>query len=161
MLINVPNCLFSTSLNCLCQELLDVNFTDCQPFPTSLMKTSCDCLRYCKSCSITLMSFSLLLFQFSHVLSCFVQGMNNVQVPLNLKLWRTVGCHELLASLGFDLIGVGKDEVMLRSGKANSRRAVQCTVQALCALTGEIIILYFFPLNTRRTVDSRLLPPLY
>jgi len=72
---------------------------------------------------------------FSHVLSCFVQGMNNVQVPLNLKLWRTVGCHELLASLGFDLIGVGKDEVMLRSGKANSRRAVQCTVQALCALT--------------------------
>ena len=39
--------------------------------------------------------------------------MNNVQVPLNLKLWRTSGCHELLASLGFDLIGVGKDEVML------------------------------------------------
>ena len=63
--------------------------------------------------------------------------MNNVQVPLNLKLWRTSGCHELLASLGFDLIGVGKDEVMLRSGKANSRRAVQCTVQALCALTGK------------------------
>ena len=77
------------------------------------------------------------VFQFSHVLSCFAQGMTNVQVPLNLKLWRTVGCHELLASLGFDLIGVGKDEVMLRSGKANSRRAVQCTVQALCALTGE------------------------
>lgn len=72
---------------------------------------------------------------FSHVLSCFAQGMNNVQVPLKLKLWRTIGCHELLASLGFDLIGVGKDEVMLRSGKANSRRAVQCTVQALCALT--------------------------
>lgn len=72
---------------------------------------------------------------FSQVLSCFAQGMNNVQVPLNLKLWRTSGCHELLASLGFDLIGVGKDEVMLRSGKANSRRAVQCTVQALCALT--------------------------
>lgn len=63
--------------------------------------------------------------------------MNNVQVPLNLKLWRTSGCHELLASLGFDLIGVGKDEVMLRSGKTNSRRAVQCTVQALCALTGK------------------------
>ena len=68
-----------------------------------------------------------------------MQGMNNVQVPLNLKLWRTVGCHELLASLGFDLIGVGKDEVMLRSGKTNSRRAVQCTVQALCALTGKYI----------------------
>ena len=73
------------------------------------------------------------------MLSCFTQGMNNVQVPLNLKLWRTSGCHELLASLGFDLIGVGKDEVMLRSGKTNSRRAVQCTVQALCALTGKHI----------------------
>ena len=85
--------------------------------------------------------FLLLLFslQFSQVLSCFTQGMNNVQVPLNLKLWRTVGCHELLASLGFDLIGVGKEEVMLRSGKANSRRAIQCTVQALCALTGEYV----------------------
>lgn len=80
---------------------------------------------------------SLFASQFSQVLSCFAQGMNNVQVPLNLKLWRTSGCHELLASLGFDLIGVGKDEVMLRSGKANSRRAVQCTVQALCALTGK------------------------
>ena len=43
-------------------------------------------------------------------------------------------------SLGFDLIGVGKDEVMLRSGKTNSRRAVQCTVQALCALTGKHLI---------------------
>ena len=152
--------LFSISLNCLCLELPDVSFTDCQPVPTSLTKTSVDCLCYCKSCSITPMSFLLLLFQFSHVLSCFVQGMNNVQVPLNLKLWRTVGCHELLASLGFDLIGVGKDEVMLRSGKANSRRAVQCTVQALCALTGEIIILYFLPLITRRVVDSRLFPTL-
>ncbi|KAL9981109.1 hypothetical protein ACROYT_G009772 [Oculina patagonica] len=76
-----------------------------------------------------------LVAMFSQVLSCFAQAMNNVQVPLNLKLWRTSGCHELLASLGFDLIGVGKDEVMLRSGKTNSRRAVQCTVQALCALT--------------------------
>ena len=63
-----------------------------------------------------------------------------MQVPLNLKLWRTAGCHELLASLGFDLIGVGKDEVMLRSGKTNSRRAIQCTVQALCALTGELLL---------------------
>ena len=63
--------------------------------------------------------------------------MANVQVPLKLKLWRTLGCHELLASLGFDLVGVGKQEVMLRSGKANSRRALQCTVQALCALTGK------------------------
>ena len=72
------------------------------------------------------------------MLTCFAQNMSNVQVPLTLKLWRTPGCHELLASLGFDLIGVGKDEVMLRSGKPNSRRALQCTVQALCGLTGQL-----------------------
>ncbi|XP_032226539.2 tetratricopeptide repeat protein 28 isoform X2 [Nematostella vectensis] len=68
------------------------------------------------------------------VLSCFYNNTASVQVPLQLKLWRTDGCHELLASLGFDVIGVGKEEVMLRSGKLNSRRAVQCTVRALCAL---------------------------
>ena len=74
--------------------------------------------------------------QFNEVLSWFTKNMGNVQAPLNLSLWRTSGCHELLASLGFDLIGVGKDEVMLRSGKINSRRALQCTVQSLRALTG-------------------------
>ena len=31
----------------------------------------------------------------------------NVQVPVNVKLWRVPGCHELLASLGFDLTEVG------------------------------------------------------
>ncbi|KAK3754473.1 hypothetical protein QZH41_018994, partial [Actinostola sp. cb2023] len=72
----------------------------------------------------------------NEVLACFFNNMANVQAPLKLKLWRTLGCHELLASLGFDLVGVGKEEVMLRSGKTNSRRALQCTVQALCALTG-------------------------
>jgi len=81
------------------------------------------------------------LLQLNEVLKCFFNNMANVQVPLKLKLWRTMGCHELLASLGFDLVGVGKEEVMLRSGKANSRRALQCTVQALCALTGENIFL--------------------
>ncbi|XP_031573236.1 tetratricopeptide repeat protein 28-like [Actinia tenebrosa] len=75
---------------------------------------------------------------FNEVLSCFFNNMANVQVPLKLKLWRTLGCHDLLASLGFDLVGVGKQEVMLRSGKANSRRALQCTVQALCALTDTV-----------------------
>ena len=64
--------------------------------------------------------------------------MNNVQVPLTLRLWRTDGCHELLASVGFDLLGVGKEEVMLRSGKINSRRALQCLIQALYALSGEM-----------------------
>ena len=93
-------------------------------FRSELPKSPCDCF---------------LSFQFNEVLTCFTQNMSNVQVPLNIKLWRTSGCHELLASLGFDLIGVGKAEVMLRSGKPNSRRALQCTVQALCGLTGQLV----------------------
>ena len=113
--------------------LLYVLVTCIRKFDTVIHSQSSD------SNKVKLVVLGLFILQFSQVLSCFAQGMNNVQVPLNLKLWRTTGCHELLASLGFDLIGVGKDEVMLRSGKANSRRAVQCTVQALCALTGKDI----------------------
>ena len=59
-----------------------------------------------------------------------------MQVPLQLNLWRVTGCHELLASMGFDLLGVGKDEVMLRSGGMNCRRVLQCAVVALNTLTG-------------------------
>ena len=60
-----------------------------------------------------------------------------MQVPLQLGLWHVVGCHELLSSIGFDLLGVGRDEVMLRSGGINSRRVLQCAVVALNTLTGE------------------------
>ena len=63
-------------------------------------------------------------------------------MPLQLKLWRMTGCHELLASMGFDLLGVGKDEVMLRSGGVNSRRALQCAVVALNTLTGKNHVLF-------------------
>lgn len=44
------------------------------------------------------------------------------------------GCHELLASLGFDLCDVGQDKVTLRTGKQANRRNVQFTLQALLAL---------------------------
>lgn len=47
------------------------------------------------------------------------------------------GCHELLASLGFDLIDVGQDKVTLRTGKQANRRSIQFTSQALLALFGE------------------------
>ena len=72
------------------------------------------------------------------MLSSFAKGLNNVQVSLQLNLWRMAGCHELLSSMGFDLLGVGKDEVMLRSGGMNSRRVLQCTVVALNTLTGRM-----------------------
>ena len=77
------------------------------------------------------------IFQFNLVLSSFAKGLNNVQVPLQLNLWHMIGCHELLASMGFDLLGVGKDEVMLRSGGVNSRRVLQCAVVGLNTLTGK------------------------
>lgn len=47
------------------------------------------------------------------------------------------GCHELLASLGFDLAEVGQDEVTLRTGKAANRRHIQFVLQALLALFGK------------------------
>lgn len=52
------------------------------------------------------------------------------------RLWRVNGCHELLASLGFDLAEVGQDEVTLRTGKTANRRHIQFVLQALLALFG-------------------------
>ena len=42
-----------------------------------------------------------------------------VEVPLPVKLWRV--CHELLASLGFDLMEVvsSQDMVILKTGKVS------------------------------------------
>ncbi|XP_033099521.1 tetratricopeptide repeat protein 28-like [Anneissia japonica] len=57
-----------------------------------------------------------------------------IQVPINTKLWRTPGCHELLASLGFDLIDVGKEEVLLITGKQVSRRMLNYILQSLLAV---------------------------
>merc|ERR1719336_2824370 len=44
------------------------------------------------------------------------------------------GCHELLASLGFDLMEVGKDEVTLKTSKSANKRQIQFALQALVAL---------------------------
>ncbi|CAG9104553.1 unnamed protein product [Plutella xylostella] len=57
-----------------------------------------------------------------------------VEVAVNVRLWRVNGCHELLASLGFDLAEVGQDEVTLRSGKPANRRHIHFVLQALLAL---------------------------
>ncbi|XP_063923669.1 tetratricopeptide repeat protein 28 isoform X2 [Zophobas morio] len=59
---------------------------------------------------------------------------DSVEVALNVRLWRVPGCHELLASLGFDLSDVGQDKVTLRTGKQANRRNIQFTLQALLAL---------------------------
>lgn len=58
----------------------------------------------------------------------------SIEVPLSVRLWRVSGCHELLASLGFDLMEVGQDQVTLRTGKQANRRNSQFVMQALLAL---------------------------
>lgn len=60
----------------------------------------------------------------------------SVDIPLNVRLWRDM--HELLASLGFDLMEVGQDLVTLRTGKQANRRNCQFVLQALLALFGTI-----------------------
>lgn len=82
-----------------------------------------------------------------------------VEMLVNVKVWHTPGCHELLASLGmhlslklynlffkitnitaflgFDLIEVGMDEVTLRTGKQANKRSIQFVLQALLALFGK------------------------
>ncbi|XP_072934461.1 uncharacterized protein [Epargyreus clarus] len=64
---------------------------------------------------------------------------DTIEVAVNVRLWRVNGCHELLASLGFDLAEVGQDEVTLRTGKAANRRHIQFVLQALLALFGKNI----------------------
>ncbi|XP_013144707.1 PREDICTED: tetratricopeptide repeat protein 28 [Papilio polytes] len=59
---------------------------------------------------------------------------DTIEVAVNVRLWRVNGCHELLASLGFDLAEVGQDEVTLRTGKLANRRHIQFVLQALLAL---------------------------
>ncbi|XP_017073973.1 tetratricopeptide repeat protein 28 [Drosophila eugracilis] len=57
-----------------------------------------------------------------------------IEMPLSVRLWRVAGCHELLASVGFDLTEVGTDQVILRTGKQANRRHCQFVLQALLAL---------------------------
>ncbi|XP_064620053.1 tetratricopeptide repeat protein 28-like isoform X2 [Lineus longissimus] len=59
---------------------------------------------------------------------------NSVEIQVNVKLWRVQGCHEFLASLGFDLIDVGRDQVILRLGKQANRRTLQFALTVLLAV---------------------------
>ncbi|XP_042904367.1 tetratricopeptide repeat protein 28 [Parasteatoda tepidariorum] len=62
------------------------------------------------------------------------QEIDNIECSVNVRLWSIPGCHELLASLGFDLMEVGRDEVMLRTGKQANKRTIQFALQALLAV---------------------------
>lgn len=88
-----------------------------------------------------------------------------VEIPLNVRLWRISGCHELLASLGFDLMEVGQDQVTLRTGKQANRRNCQFVLQALLALFGmykkeyinlkNVVVIHFFVFSHRYSRSTK------
>lgn len=78
----------------------------------------------------------------------------NIEIPLSVHLWRMSGCHELLASLGFDLMEVGQDQVTLRTGKLANRRNCQFVLQALLALFGMNIHQF---INVRTFISANIL----
>lgn len=57
-----------------------------------------------------------------------------IEISLGVRLWKISGFHEMLASLGFDLMDVGQDQVTLRTGKQANKRNCQFVLQALLAL---------------------------
>jgi hypothetical protein len=58
-----------------------------------------------------------------------------IDISLSVRLWKISGFHEMLASLGFDLMDVGHDDqVTLRTGKQANKRNCQFVLQALLAL---------------------------
>lgn len=57
-----------------------------------------------------------------------------IDISLNVRLWKIGGFHEMLASLGFDLMDVGQDQVTLRTGKQANKRSCQFVLQSLLAL---------------------------
>jgi hypothetical protein len=69
-----------------------------------------------------------------------VQESESIEIPLSVRLWRVSGCHELLASLSFDLMEVGQDQVTLRTGKLANRRNCQFVLQSLLALFGKFYL---------------------
>ena len=86
---------------------------------------------------ISVIDFTYYHIQLTEVLYYFKQDMSNVQLPFPLPFWKITGCHEFLSTLGFDVMGIGKDEVTLRSSKSHMRQLLQCGVQALQDLFGE------------------------
>lgn len=70
----------------------------------------------------------------SQVQAKTTNDVEGIEVSLGIRLWKISGFHEMLASLGFDLMDVGQDQVTLRTGKNANRRNCQFVLQALLAL---------------------------
>jgi hypothetical protein len=67
-----------------------------------------------------------------------IEQNESIDISFPVKLWQMPGCHELLASLSFDLMEVGRNEVTLRTGKQANKRNIQFALQALLALFGKL-----------------------
>ncbi|KAH3876722.1 tetratricopeptide repeat protein 28-like isoform X2 [Dreissena polymorpha] len=68
------------------------------------------------------------------ILSKMAAKDSNMDVKVNVKLWRVNGCHEFLASLSMDLVEVGNDDITLRLGKQANKRHLQFALQSLVAV---------------------------
>ncbi len=78
------------------------------------------------------------MFQLREANTAYSQE-NNAQMSVSMRLWQAAGCHEFLASLGFDLFHVAKDDVTVKAGKQANRRTLQFGLQALVAIFGKKI----------------------
>jgi hypothetical protein len=67
-----------------------------------------------------------------------IEQNESIDISVPVKLWQMPGCHELLASLSFDLMEVGRNEVTLRTGTQANKRNIQFALQALLALFGKL-----------------------
>ncbi|XP_070572636.1 tetratricopeptide repeat protein 28-like isoform X2 [Ptychodera flava] len=77
-----------------------------------------------------------------------------LQVPLHVNQWNFPGCHEFLAALGFDVIDVRKDEVLLHSGKQASKRVLYFALQSLLAVFEPSEAFKTLPLEPSSSLES-------
>jgi len=63
-----------------------------------------------------------------------INDVEGIEVSLGVRLWKISGFHDLMSSLGFDLMDVDEDQVTLRTGKHANKRNCQFVLQALLAL---------------------------
>eukprot|EP00057_Strongylocentrotus_purpuratus_P029870 XP_780072.4 PREDICTED: tetratricopeptide repeat protein 28 [Strongylocentrotus purpuratus] len=90
-----------------------------------------------------------------HVQSKYCRdGEGGMQLPVNVKLWQTPGCHELLSSLGFDVIDMGPEEVLLITRKQVSRRSIHYTLQGLLAIFNPSEAPKTLPLESFSSMES-------
>nr|XP_002733822.1 PREDICTED: tetratricopeptide repeat protein 28-like [Saccoglossus kowalevskii] len=79
---------------------------------------------------------------------------SSLQVTLSAQQWKTHGCHEFLAALGFDLIGYANDEVLLHSGKQGSKRMLHFALQSMLAVFDPSEALKALPLEPSSSLES-------